>query len=224
MKIIQTVLLTGALSAGSVLADSRAPQHIGVGSGALLGGLIAGPVGLAVGATFGNFLGLDRMQAQELAQVQDQRATLQAQVNQRRQELAALERQIQSQQQTLVALKTLVQEVPMALLFDTQSAQLADQYVPTLQALADAARDLPELRILLEGHADQRGSAETNQALSEARAAVVGDELVNQGVPAVAVSWKGHGESAASGQNARDRRVQVTLQFPESESSLYSAK
>lgn len=223
MKFTQAMMISGLLAATPALAQDRVPQHIGVGSGAVLGGLIAGPVGAAVGATFGNFLGLDKIQANQLAETETARDVATAQLEQRKAELATLNQQIERQQTRLAAMTALVEEVPMALLFETESAQLADQYVPMLEALAEASRVLPDLRIRLEGHADQRGPADANQALSEARAAVVSDELVQQGAPSVAVSWQGFGEQAAQGRNQIDRRVDLKLEFESEGQSLFSA-
>jgi len=61
--------------------------------------------------------------------------------------------------------------------------------VATLKAYPEIAK----LRI--EGHTDSRGSASTNQKLSEARAAAVLTYLVEHGVSADRMSSAGFGES-----------------------------
>jgi len=49
-------------------------------------------------------------------------------------------------------------------------------------------------RLVLEAHADPRGSTKYNQGLSDRRSGQVKDYLVSQGVPASAVETKGYGE------------------------------
>lgn len=51
----------------------------------------------------------------------------------------------------------------------------------------------PEAHLILEGHADQRGSAQFNQALSERRVDRVKRFLVEQGIPADHVETKAYG-------------------------------
>lgn len=172
MKKLATALLVTSLSAPAAFADdTRWPQHIGVGGGALLGALAGGPVGLAIGATFGNFIGVDKIKTFELNQAEDQLAAVnrsidlkQTQLTQLEQQLADREIELAQRDSQLVAMQGLVQAVPMALFFESKSAQLADRYVPTLKALADASRSLPDMKVELVGHADQRGDAVENQA------------------------------------------------------------
>jgi outer membrane protein OmpA-like peptidoglycan-associated protein len=51
----------------------------------------------------------------------------------------------------------------------------------------------PEAHLILEGHADPRGSAEYNQALSERRVARTKSFLIEQGVPAGSIETKAFG-------------------------------
>jgi peptidoglycan-associated lipoprotein len=57
-------------------------------------------------------------------------------------------------------------------------------------SLTDNARAL----VLVEGHADERGTNEYNLALGERRAEAVGDYLVGQGVRATKISTISYGE------------------------------
>lgn len=55
-------------------------------------------------------------------------------------------------------------------------------------------QDKPDAQITLEGHADQRGSAAYNQALSERRVARAKNFLVEQGVPAANIQTQALGD------------------------------
>jgi outer membrane protein OmpA-like peptidoglycan-associated protein len=52
----------------------------------------------------------------------------------------------------------------------------------------------PDARLILGGHADQRGSAEFNQALSERRVARTKSFLIEQGVPEASIDTKAFGK------------------------------
>ena len=232
MKLIKTLsIITLCSTAGLAQAQDRTAQHVGVGAGSVLGALVAGPVGLAVGATFGNFIGIDLIKQDQLEtaeshvqQAETELASVQRQIAQKQRELAAIEAKFEQQNQQVIALKGLVQEVPMAMLFDTKSAELAQEYQPQLKALSNASQSFDDLQIHVLGHADSRGDTKTNQALSEARASVVSDELIQQGTPETAIQWVGYGEEKATGRNAKDRRVELRLDFGVPRSALFSSK
>lgn len=77
-------------------------------------------------------------------------------------------------------------------------------------------QDHPEIGIQLEGHADERGTAEYNLALGSRRARAVYDLLVSYGVPASRLETISYGEEVpldpASSESAwaKNRRVHFT--------------
>ncbi len=66
--------------------------------------------------------------------------------------------------------------------FDYDSAELASDARATLQENAEWLSSHPEVRILIEGHCDERGTVEYNLALGEERARVVRDYLGQLGI------------------------------------------
>ena len=76
---------------------------------------------------------------------------------------------------------------------DTLRPEAAD----TLNALAQRLSDTNVEAVRVEGHTDFMGSEAYNNALSERRANVVANYLVNRGVPAGKISAVGLGESQA---------------------------
>jgi outer membrane protein OmpA-like peptidoglycan-associated protein len=69
----------------------------------------------------------------------------------------------------------------------------------------------------IEGHTDNSGSAETNQALSQQRANNVRDYLVRQGLDAGSLSAQGLGENNPVADNGTDegrqknRRIEIIV-------------
>lgn len=97
--------------------------------------------------------------------------------------------------------------------FDFDSSDIKPEYRPLLDKKAAWVRAYPEFSIRIEGHCDDRGTAEYNLALGEKRAVRVMDYLVNLGVPAKRLSTISYGEErpAVRGQDeaawAKNRRA-----------------
>jgi peptidoglycan-associated lipoprotein len=68
--------------------------------------------------------------------------------------------------------------------FDLDQATVRDDARPLLQKNAEWMKRWASTQIVVEGHADSRGSSEYNLALGNRRATSVRDYLVNLGVPA----------------------------------------
>jgi len=68
--------------------------------------------------------------------------------------------------------------------FDLDEQTIRDDAKPVLQKDADWLKRFGSVKVMVEGHADSRGSAEYNLALGTRRATAVKDYLVNLGVPA----------------------------------------
>ena len=67
--------------------------------------------------------------------------------------------------------------------FDLDQYGVRDDARPMLQKNADYLKRWPSLRITVEGHCDERGTAEYNLALGERRSTAVKGYLVSLGVP-----------------------------------------
>jgi peptidoglycan-associated lipoprotein len=66
--------------------------------------------------------------------------------------------------------------------FDLDSQTIRDDAKPALQKDADWMKRWGSTKVMVEGHSDERGTAEYNLALGERRAAAVRDYLVNLGI------------------------------------------
>jgi peptidoglycan-associated lipoprotein len=78
--------------------------------------------------------------------------------------------------------------------FEFDRYDLTDAARATLGDLAQALRGSPGLGLLLEGHADERGTPEYNLALGDRRAQAVKDFLVAAGVDASRIATVSYGE------------------------------
>jgi peptidoglycan-associated lipoprotein len=72
--------------------------------------------------------------------------------------------------------------------FDYNQHSLRSDAIKTLEAdsreLRDILRDYPDYKLTIEGHCDERGSADYNLALGDARAQAAKNYLVQVGIPA----------------------------------------
>lgn len=72
-------------------------------------------------------------------------------------------------------------------------------------------------RVLIEGHTDDRGSANLNQALSQRRAEAVRQALIEEGIDPARLTAIGHGkdqpvaDNATAEGRARNRRVEIVI-------------
>ena len=101
--------------------------------------------------------------------------------------------------------------------FDFDSAELQDSSFAELQRLRAFLSQNPDVKIALQGHTDASGSDLYNQSLSEQRAKSVFTYLVEQGIKAERLSYKGFGEANPVKDNdsdegrSRNRRVEFLV-------------
>jgi outer membrane protein OmpA-like peptidoglycan-associated protein len=100
--------------------------------------------------------------------------------------------------------------------FATGSAELKGESTPTLKEIGEMLKEHPDLSLTIEGHTDNTGSAEANQALSEKRAAAVRDYIVTAfQIDAGRLVAKGFGASKPAASNdtpegrQQNRRVEL---------------
>jgi len=102
--------------------------------------------------------------------------------------------------------------------FELDSSQVRQEFVPVVAAHAQYLSSHPQQRVILAGHADERGSSEYNIALGEQRAKSVERMMRAQGVSASQLEIVSYGEEkpavSGSGESAwqMNRRVEVGYQ------------
>jgi outer membrane protein OmpA-like peptidoglycan-associated protein len=103
------------------------------------------------------------------------------------------------------------------LLFATGKSNLTGGAGPNLDKLAAFLSEYPDRTVLIEGHTDSVGSAESNYLLSQRRADSVRSYLVNRGVQSnrLTTAGLGQGSPVASNDTAtgrqQNRRVEVII-------------
>jgi peptidoglycan-associated lipoprotein len=78
--------------------------------------------------------------------------------------------------------------------FELDSSELSGSGQATLQENAGVLKKYATWQITIEGHCDERGSAEYNLALGERRALAARDYLVSLGIPATRVRTVSYGK------------------------------
>ena len=101
--------------------------------------------------------------------------------------------------------------------FDSDSDVLRPESTPTLEDIRSTLTSNPDLRVMIEGHTDDRGDVDYNLDLSQRRARSVVMYLTENGVDGGQVDaiGKGEGEPVADNTNAggraENRRVVLRL-------------
>ncbi len=90
------------------------------------------------------------------------------------------------------------------ILFDTDSAHIRSESLPTLDEVVKVMASEPEWKLTVEGHTDSTGTSAHNQTLSEQRAQSVRDYLIGKGVAAARLATAGFGQTQA-GRRQRHR-------------------
>lgn len=112
----------------------------------------------------------------------------------------------------------LVQNVGDRVFFATDSASLTAEGKATLERQATWMAKYANVKVTVEGHADERGTREYNLALGERRAAATRNYLIAKGVAAARVGTISYGKERpeAMGSNeeawARNRRGVTVVQ------------
>jgi len=202
ITIITGAALMMSSCAGTTNTERKTKEGVlvGAGVGAVLGQVIGGStegtlvgagLGAAIGGVAGNQIG-SYMDKQE----QSLRSAMASTEN----------ASIQRSQNVLTA------TFKANAFFDSDSSILKAGAYTELERVAQVLRDFPETRIRVEGHTDERGSAEHNMQLSERRAQAVSNALIQRGVDPMRMETIGFGESQpVSSNDADNRRVNIVI-------------
>ncbi|MBF8269195.1 MAG: OmpA-like protein [Gammaproteobacteria bacterium] len=225
VSIVSLGLINLPAYAGPEAGTSKTHKDVaGLGVGAIIGGLIAGPPGAIIGAAGGAWYG-DRQEKKD-----EQLAVLETRLLEKQTELAQLQGEFTDQEyrhgmkmlqvkadQRSSELDKLSQGVSLSVFFRTDSASMDPDVIPRIERLAQYLQAFPEIQLHLEAHADQRGASAYNERLSQQRAASVRQALIQAGVPEKRIYSHAHGESMAQSSAGDlegyvfDRRVNIEL-------------
>lgn len=114
-----------------------------------------------------------------------------------------------------------VDDDPLIVMFDTDSHDLSTEAERTIRSWVNLLQGKPHTEVLLQGHADERGSDGYNYDLALRRAETVKDSLVQQGIEAWRISvaseseWKPRATGNMPWAWDHNRRVRLILLDPE---------
>ncbi|MEZ4239213.1 MAG: peptidoglycan-associated lipoprotein Pal [Myxococcota bacterium] len=103
--------------------------------------------------------------------------------------------------------------------FDTDSSALNEESKAVLEGNVQVLQEHPDVKVQIQGHADERGTEDYNLALGNKRADAVREYLVNAGVSDARLSVLSYGEErpAVSGRNetawSKNRRAEFVISW-----------
>jgi outer membrane protein OmpA-like peptidoglycan-associated protein len=227
MRYTTTIALATILALASQTASAAASkeENIGVGSGAVVGALAGGPVGLIIGAAIGAMVG------ETIHDKSDQIETLQVSLDDKERSVLKLARNVDELSGEVTSLQTIARPelvslmqagIDMDLLFRTDEFALTDTTGDRLAQMAATLANMTDVRIQLDGFADERGDETYNHELSLRRVEFVRNLFINAGVHPTRISTSAHGESVAQNPDvdsyALERRVSVKLFIDDTQS------
>ena len=225
-KTISLISLISLIAAPAAFAgDPSKEEKIGVGSGAIIGAIAGGPVGFVIGAAFGAKIG-DTMHNKNESidglstSLDDSQSDLHSLNSSYDSVSAELDHLQQVARPELVSM--LQAGIAMDLLFRTDEHVLADTTGNRLASLAGKLASMSDIKVRLDGFADERGDETYNYNLSAQRVEFVRDQLVAAGVHPSRIQISAHGEAPAQDTSvdsyALERRVSLTLFIDDAQS------
>jgi outer membrane protein OmpA-like peptidoglycan-associated protein len=207
---------------------SKAPKEekIGVGSGAVIGAIAGGPIGMVFGAALGGWTG-DRFHQQRskrqaaetaLAEATAERDSLETELRGSEREVETLRATNADEERSFKA--ALEDALEVQVYFHTEQSTLDAASEERLARIASLIDELGDVAVVIEGYADSRGEVTYNEQLSAARAAAVRDTLLRAGVPMDQMTVHAVGEMQSSAAEndtdalALERKVSLTIVRP----------
>ena len=238
-KICALLLSASVIHSPLASAENDTPATVkneatGFGIGALLGGLIGGPPGAVIGAAGGTLYGNYTARKtnaittleQELRDKDMQLAYLQDEIT-RFQINHASNLQAVALEGKQASLQKLGNGISFSIFFRTNDAGIDPVLNTHIHDLVNLICDVPEIRVQLEAHADERGLPSYNMQLSHNRARAVQAVLINAGLPAERIQKYAYGESRARTKITDqedylfDRRVDIKLTLDKQLANLH---
>ena len=231
MRTLKTIILTSIICFQSITLASEIQnepasnkENIGFGLGALVGGVLAGPVGVVIGAGGGTWLG-DRENESDktIAALEKELNAKSIEIAYQQNELAETKRSFQkefqkvSRNKEIRSLEKLSDGISYVIYYKTNESIIHHEILPEIKKLANLIKTYPEIKIQINGYADYRGTDNHNLVLSKERVSNVRTEFIKAGISNQRFQTHAYGESKASANVGDtesyvfDRRVTINL-------------
>lgn len=190
-------------------------ENVGVVTGLAVGAAAGGPVGAIVGMAAGAWIG-DHYHKKEEAN-----KALKAKLDDSEAQRASLAKNVDQLNGSLAQTMKNADELQTAVSFRTNDSSVSPESVEMLQKMGTLAASMPDMKVVVSGYADPRGSEKYNDALSRRRAEAVAGVLADAGVTKDHLIIEGHGKGEANSMEgdvdgyAFDRKVTVKLERAE---------
>ena len=170
----------------------QVPSYYGVGTGAVVGTLVGGPIGLILGSAFGGMivddinkdkqmLALETLNTQHEQLIASQQTELQALAKQVHKSSSSFEQV--SLSKPLVTSLPVIPELLTHIQFATGASNISSIYEPQLDLLIELLASHDNWLVTLTGYADNRGDDAFNYDLSRSRAEMV-EHYISKGLQA----------------------------------------
>lgn len=223
---IISLLVTSFFQQSTFASEQATPadeEAKGFGMGAIIGGLVAGPPGIIVGAAMGSAIAHDSSQKTDsLAELKQQLSAKDDELRAIVQQVAELNSEHQKELKKVALEKStqadqfLTENLALSVFFRTNESDLEPRFEQSIEQLVGLIKDRPDIRIYINAYADMRGSRTHNYQLSEGRALTVTNKLIASGIDQNRIQFHAFGESDVDENNdldgfAFDRRVDIEL-------------
>ena len=231
MKFLKTIILISLISLQSIVAandiqtePASTKENVGFGIGTLIGGVLAGPIGVVIGAGGGTWLGARENKTDKtIASLEKELNAKSIEIAYQQNELAETKEKYKKEFQKVMlnketrSLEKLSDGISYVVYYKTNDAKIHQAILPEIQKLANLIKTYPEIKIQISGYADYRGSDNHNLVLSKERVSNVRTEFIKAGISNQRFQTHAHGESKASANEGDtesyvfDRRVTISL-------------
>ena len=231
MVILKTAILISIICFQSIVSandhqnePASHKENIGFGLGTLIGGVLAGPIGVVIGASGGTWLGARENETdQKITNLEKELNAKSIEIAYQQNELAETKRKFQKEFQKVVhsretkSLEKLSQGISYVIYYKTNDAEIHRSILPKIRNLANLIKIYPQIQIQINGYADFRGSNKHNLVLSKKRVKNVQDEFIKAGISNQRFQTHAYGEHKSSAYEGDtesyifDRRVTINL-------------
>ena len=231
MKILKAMILISIICFQSIVVandNQNEPashkENIGFGLGTLIGGVLAGPVGVIVGAGGGTWLGARENETDEtIANLEKELNAKSIEIAYQQNELAETKEKYKKEFQKVMlnketrSLEKLSDGISYVIYYKTNEAEIQHTILPEIKKLANLIKIYPQIQIQISGYTDYRGSDSHNLILSKERIDNVRAEFMKAGISSQRFQTHAYGERKASANEGEtesyvfDRRVTINL-------------
>ena len=231
MNFLKTIILISLISLQSIVAANEiqaepasTKENVGFGIGTLIGGILAGPIGVVIGAGGGAWLGAHENKTDKtIVSLEKELNAKSIEIAYQQNELAETKKKYKKEFQKVMlnketqSLEKLSDGISYVIYYKTNEAEIQHTILSEIKKLANLIKIYPQIQIQISGYTDYRGSDSHNLILSKERIDNVRAEFMKAGISSQRFQTHAYGEHRASANEGEtesyvfDRRVTINL-------------